>query len=48
MKKLEFTKLIKIINFAKNPTNGGTPAMENKTKVTAVVKKKLNLKSLKE
>jgi hypothetical protein len=47
-KKLEFNKFIKINNLEKKPTNGGTPAIENKTIVITDKKKKLNFKSLKE
>lgn len=32
-------------NFAKNPKNGGTPAIERKTTVNAKMKKKSNRKS---
>jgi hypothetical protein len=35
-------------NFEKKPTNGGTPAIENKTTVTVLKKKKLNFKSANE
>ena len=39
---------MRISSLEKNPTKGGTPAIENSTIVKEITKKKLNFKSLNE
>tara|TARA_B110000503_G_scaffold102560_1_gene153175 strand:- start:1906 stop:2052 length:147 start_codon:yes stop_codon:yes gene_type:complete len=48
MKNELLVKRVRMKSFEKNPTNGGTPAMENNKIVIAIKKKLLKLKLLKD